>query len=318
MHAGGAGGRRSKPSAAREAAEPAEGTVNTTGRTRTAVVSKISERAVAKDAALVVLYGQDLGRRFELGRAETIVGRSSRCDVQVDQESVSRRHAKLSRSGGGIVVRDLESTNGTLVNDQAVTEYELRNGDLIKIGRTIFKFIAGGNIEQLYHEEIYRLTTVDGLTQAYNRRYFLEQLARELGRCQRYGRRLTLGLFDVDDFKAVNDSRGHLAGDQVLTQLAAAVRGKIRREDIFARLGGDEFALALPELSLSQGLMAGEKLRKVVAKQEFLGPTEALHLTISMGMLEYRGKAIDAASLLRQADTKLYEAKRLGKNRVCS
>ncbi len=289
-------------------------------KTRTAVsaVSKISERAVAKDAALVVLYGQDLGRRYELARAETVVGRSGRCDVQVDQESVSRRHAKLSRSGVAVVIRDLQSTNGTLVNDQSVSEYELRNGDLIKIGRTIFKFIAGGNIEQLYHEEIYRLTTVDGLTQAFNRRYFLEQLAREMGRCQRYGRKLTLGLFDLDDFKGVNDGRGHLAGDLVLTQLAGLVRDKIRREDIFARLGGDEFALALPELTLSQGLVVGEKLRKLVAKHEFLGRPQPLRLTVSMGMLEYRGKAVDAASLMRQVDEKLYEAKRLGKNRLCS
>ncbi|MHB8417929.1 MAG: diguanylate cyclase [Myxococcales bacterium] len=287
-------------------------------RTAVSVVSKIASVPVAKDAALVVLYGHDLGRRYQLGKADTVIGRGSRCEVQVDQESVSRRHAKLSRLGGTVVIRDLESTNGTLVNDENVSEYELRNGDLIKVGRTIFKFIAGGNVEQLYHEEIYRLTTVDGLTQAFNRRYFLEQLQRELGRCQRYGRKLTLGLFDVDDFKSVNDGRGHLAGDQVLAELAAAVRSKIRREDVFARLGGDEFALALPELSIAQGVVVGEKLRKLVAKQGFLGSEAPLRLTISMGLLEYRGKAVDASALLRQADTKLYEAKRQGKNRVCS
>ena len=241
----------------------------------------------------------------------------SRSDIRVDQESVSRRHAKLSHIGRAVIIRDLQSTNGTLVNDERVAEYELRNGDLVKIGRTIFKFIAGGNIEQLYHEEIYRLTTVDGLTQAYNRRYFLEQLDREMGRCQRYSRRLILGLFDIDDFKHVNDTHGHLAGDQVLTGIAALVRSKIRREDIFARLGGDEFALALPEITLPQGLQVGDKLRKLIGKREFNHDGARLSLTISMGLLEYRGKATDGAALLKQADLKLYEAKRQGKNRVC-
>lgn len=287
-------------------------------RTSVSVVSKISERPVAKDAALVVLHGADLGRRYELSRPETHVGRSSRCEVQIDQESVSRKHARLTRTGRSIVIRDLQSTNGTLVNDEPVSEYELRNGDLIKVGRTIFKFIAGGNIEQLYHEEIYRLTTVDALTQTYNRRYFVEQLQREMGRCQRYGRKLSVGLFDVDDFKAVNDSRGHLAGDQLLSELAAVVRDKVRREDVFARLGGDEFALALPELDLPQGVQVAEKIRKLVAKEDFLGGKDPLRLTISMGLVEYRGKAMDAAALLRQVDGKLYEAKRLGKNRVCA
>jgi diguanylate cyclase (GGDEF)-like protein len=287
-------------------------------RTAVSIVSKISGRPVSKDAALVVLYGDDLGRRHMLAKVETFIGRSSRSDICIDQESVSRKHAKLSHLGRAVIIRDLESTNGTLVNDERVAEYELRNGDLVKIGRTIFKFIAGGNIEQLYHEEIYRLTTVDGLTQAYNRRYFLEQLEREMGRCQRYGRRLILGLFDIDDFKQVNDRHGHLAGDQVLTETASVVRSNIRREDIFARLGGDEFALALPEITLSQGLLVGDKLRKLVSKREFRHDGAALALTISMGLLEYKGKATEAAALLKQADQKLYEAKRQGKNRICS
>jgi diguanylate cyclase (GGDEF)-like protein len=298
-------------------AERSEGGKTKT-RTAVSVVSKISDRPVSKDAALVVLYGEDLGKRYMLAKVETLIGRSSRSDIRVDQESVSRRHAKLSHIGRAVIIRDLQSTNGTLVNDERVAEYELRNGDLVKIGRTIFKFIAGGNIEQLYHEEIYRLTTVDGLTQAYNRRYFLEQLDREMGRCQRYGRRLILGLFDIDDFKQVNDTHGHLAGDQVLTGIAALVRSKIRREDIFARLGGDEFALALPEITLPQGLQVGDKLRKLISKREFSHDGAALSLTISMGLLEYRGKATDGAALLKQADLKLYEAKRQGKNRVCS
>ena len=88
-----------------------------------------------------------------------MIGRSSKCDIQIDQESISRNHSKIVNTGKSILIRDLGSTNGTYVNDEPVDEYVLRDGDLIKIGRTIFKFLTGGNIENAYHEEIYRLTT---------------------------------------------------------------------------------------------------------------------------------------------------------------
>ncbi len=286
-------------------------------RTAVSIVSKIGERPVAKEAALVVLHGDDLGKRFRLSKEELSIGRSSRCDIRVDQESVSRKHATLAREGPAVVLRDLDSTNGTLVNDERIAARPLQNGDLIKIGRTIFKFIVGGNIEQLYHEEIYRLTTIDGLTQAFNRRYFVEQLEREMGRCRRYGRKLAVGIFDVDNFKAVNDAYGHLAGDRILADLSRLVIGQIRREDTLARLGGDEFALAFPELSVTQAVQVGEKLRKGVAKHAFEFEGERIPVSISVGLVEYRGKAADATELLDQADQKLYEAKRRGRNRVC-
>ena len=157
-------------------------------KTVVTVISKIAEKPVGKDACLVVIYGLELGRKYNLENANIIIGRSSKSDVQIDQESVSRNHAKIINTGKSIILRDLGSTNGTYVNDQLIDEYVLRDGDFIKIGRTIFKFLSGGNIENAYHEEIYRLTTVDGLTQVFNRRYFLEQLDREVSRAKRYRR----------------------------------------------------------------------------------------------------------------------------------
>src|SRR6266568_9084814 len=179
-------------------------------KTVVTVISKISERPVGKDACLVVIYGLELGRKYNLDQANVIIGRSSKSDVQIDQESVSRNHAKIINTGKSIILRDLGSTNGTYVNDQLIDEYVLRDGDFIKIGRTIFKFLSGGNIENAYHEEIYLLTTVDGLTQIYNKRYFLETLEREISRAHRYHRDLALILFDIDFFKNVNDTHGHL------------------------------------------------------------------------------------------------------------
>ena len=234
-------------------------------KTVVTVISKISERPTNPHSALVVIHGVELGRKYDLLDRKLVIGRSSKADIQIDQESVSRNHARITSEGGAVMVEDLDSTNGTWVNDEQIDgAFRLRNGDLLKIGRTIFKFIGGGNIEAAYHDEIYRLTTVDGLTQVFNRRYFEEAIDREISRCNRYKRDLTLLMIDIDHFKQVNDRFGHLAGDYVLKQLASTIKARIRREDIFARYGGEEFALLLPEIAGQGALAMAEKTRKLV------------------------------------------------------
>jgi diguanylate cyclase (GGDEF)-like protein len=287
------------------------------GRQKTVitVVSKIPDKPASKSACLVVIYGLELGRKFNLDIATVILGRSSKADVQIDQESVSRNHAKIINTGKSMILRDLGSTNGTYVNDQLIDEYVLRDGDLVKIGRTIFKFLSGGNVENAYHEEIYRLTTVDGLTQIHNRRYFLEQLEREVSRARRYRRDLSLILFDIDRFKSINDGYGHLAGDYVLTQLATVVRGKIRREDLFARYGGEEFAIVLPEIDGPNAVAFAEKVRRLIEKAPFKFEDTLLQVTVSVGVASL-AEEIDATELVKRSDDKLYEAKETGRNCV--
>jgi two-component system cell cycle response regulator len=284
-------------------------------------ISKISDQPVNLDAALVVIHGTDLelGRKFDLKANETIIGRSSKADICVDNESVSRNHAQITNAKNKVRIKDLGSTNGTFINDEAVEgERELRNGDLVKIGRTIFKYIAGGNIEAAYHEEIYRLTTMDGMTQVHNRRYFDEQMDREISRSRRYERVLSLVMIDIDHFKKVNDQHGHLAGDYVLKQLASTVRSRIRREDVFARYGGEEFAIILPEIDLKGARMFAEKLRQLVAKQEFNFDKNPIPVTVSVGVAMLGQAHREPGDLIRTADEKLYEAKSSGRNRVCS
>jgi len=288
-------------------------------KTAVTVISKISERPTNPNAALVVIYGLDLGRKYDLVGDNTIIGRSSKASIQIDQESVSRNHAKLISSEKKVVLQDMGSTNGTYVNDELIAgDSQLRNGDLIKIGRTIFKFIAGGNIETAYHDEIYRLTTVDGLTQIFNRRYFEDTLDREISRCNRYGRGLSLLLFDIDHFKKINDTYGHLAGDYVLKQIASAVKTRIRREDIFARYGGEEFAVLLPELDHKQAATVGEKTRKLIEKHAFKFDGQEMQVTISIGVATLTEGQRDGSEMIKVADGKLYEAKQGGRNRVCA
>lgn len=282
------------------------------------VISKISEQPLSLDAALVVIYGLDLGRKYDLAKPETIVGRASKADICVDQESVSRNHASITNTKKGVRIRDMGSTNGTFINDDLVEgERDLRNGDLVKIGRTIFKFIAGGNIEAAYHDEIYRLTTMDGLTQVHNRRYFDEQLDREVSRSRRYERGLSLVMVDIDYFKRINDSQGHLAGDHVLKQLASTVRVRIRREDVFARYGGEEFGIILPEIELKGARQFAEKVRQAVEQQQFTFDKHPIPVTVSLGVAILATEHRSAADLVRAADERLYEAKSTGRNRVC-
>jgi diguanylate cyclase (GGDEF)-like protein len=287
-------------------------------KTVVTVISRISEKPVGKEACLVVIYGMDLGKKYNLDQPAMIIGRSSKSDVQVDQESVSRNHAKVINTGKSIILRDLGSTNGTYVNDELIDEYVLRDGDFIKIGRTIFKFLTGNNIENAYHEEIYRLTTIDGLTQIYNKRYFLETLEREISRSHRYRRELSLIMFDIDHFKKINDTYGHLAGDYVLKQLASVIKARIRREDIMARYGGEEFTIILPEIDIFNAAQFADKIRKLVEKTVFKFEETKIPVTISVGVSSINTDLTNPLDFIKIADDKLYQAKSEGRNKVVS
>ena len=283
----------------------------------TVITSAPKKSGSQREACLVVIYGEDLGRRVPLGSEATVVGRSSKCDVLIDQESVSRNHARISFDGQTYTVRDLGSTNGTYVNDELVDEANLRDGDQLKIGRTIFKFISSGNIEAQYHEEIYRLMTVDGLTEVHNKRFFQEVLEKEASRCRRYDRTFALVCFDIDHFKKINDSFGHLAGDAVLRQLGALVKKKVRRDDVVSRIGGEEFAVVLPEINRDGAVALANKLRELVERTQFRFEGTRVDVTISLGVAQWGPDVREASELLKLADEKLYDAKRSGRNRVC-
>ena len=223
------------------------------------------------------------------------IGRSSKCDIQIDQESISRNHSKIVNTGKSILVRDLGSTNGTYVNDEPVDEYVLRDGDLIKIGRTIFKFLTGGNIENAYHEEIYRLTTIDGLTQIFNKRYFLETLEREIARAHRYRRAAVAG--DVRHRPLQEDQRRLRPPRRRLRAQAPRADGArqdpprgllrpLRRRGVRHRAARDRRRQRLP---------FAEKIRQIVEKTEFKFENARIPVTISMGVATIDAELTEAA-----------------------
>src|SRR5262245_35983216 len=220
------------------------------------------------------------------------------------------------RSGRWYVVDD-GSTNGTYLNEeQIVREALLNNSDRLKVGPTILKFLSGADAAAKYHEDIYRMTIVDGLTPIHNKRYLYGALEREVLRARRHDRPLSLLMFDIDFFKRINDQYGHLAGDYVLRELARVVQGRIRRDEVFARYGGEEFVIVLPETPLEGAGALAENLRQRVAEHNFVFQGEGIPLTISIGCALLTDDKT-ATDLIQRADEKLYEAKRGGRNRVC-
>jgi two-component system cell cycle response regulator len=273
-------------------------------------------RPVAESANLVMIYGEHLGRRYVISRDPIQIGRSVECQIRLEDDSVSRLHCQVLPGKDGVVLVDQDSTNGTYVNSTAVSARHLRDGDRVQVGRSIFKFITGDNIEQHYHEEIYRLKTTDGLTGAFNKRSFDEELKREMFRFLRYRRPLSMIMIDIDHFKHVNDEYGHLAGDRVLCDLARLLMSLARSEDIFCRYGGEEFAVLLPETLLSEAIERAEMMRAMVERARFEFDGVPIPVTISAGVAEAKPNQEEPDEFVAAADRKLYEAKHGGRNRV--
>ncbi len=280
-----------------------------------------------QSACLVVIYGDLIGRRVELDQAPIVIGRSVKSDLQLDEESVSRQHVRIEPVDGaasgedtsdGVRWRivDLDSTNGTYVNDQAVSGTLLRHGDQIQVGRSILRFLADNSVERAYHEELYKLLSLDALTQLRNRRAFDESAADEIVRARRFERPLALCLMDIDRFKSINDRYGHLAGDAILRQFGALLRGNVRKNDIPGRLGGEEFGVLLPEVNRAGALVVAEKLRRLVEAHRFEFDRTVVPVTVSIGVGELAPDETEPVALVGRVDANLYRAKNEGRNRV--
>jgi two-component system cell cycle response regulator len=269
---------------------------------------------------VVVIYTKEpslLGRRFVLDVSPIRVGRGAENHIVLEGDSVSRRHAHFEERSDAWWCVDDGSTNGSYVNDdQIMREARLGNGDRIKIGPTIFKFLSGHDVEAQYHEEIYRMTIIDGLTQVHVKRYLLESLDKELIRARRHVRDLSFLMLDIDHFKKINDLHGHLAGDYVLKEVARLIQQRIRRDEVLARYGGEEFAIILPETNADGARALAEGLREKIEQSRFIFQGEVIRVTISIGGSVLPEGDRSSTDLIQRADEKLYEAKRAGRNRV--
>lgn len=288
-------------------------------KTRVTALDELKMPVQRGQDCLVVIYSSDarqFGKRHVLGDEPVSIGRGGENTIILENDSVSRRHCRVEKRGRNYHLVDLESTNGSYVNDELVRDIELRRGDQIKIGDTILKFLSGSDVEAQYHETIYRMTIVDGLTGVNNKRYLMESLEREIPRARRHERPLSGIMFDIDHFKQINDNFGHLAGDYVLKELATIVKMRLRPDDVLGRYGGEEFMVVLPETPREGGRTIAEELRRLTERHRFTFEGETIRVTISLGVCQLED-GWDVLAFVKAADEKLYEAKRGGRNKVC-
>lgn len=270
------------------------------------------------NACLVVIRGARLGTRVPLDNAQTTIGRDSSCDFQISERNVSRTHCRITRHSEAFWLEDLGSTNRTLLNGSAVEQAPLSDGDQVRLGSTVLKFIGPGNIEADYHLELHENAVRDALTGLYNRRQFIGVLEHEIRKRRgRIGQPLALALLDIDHFKKINDELGHLGGDSALRQLTAVLSDHMRPRNILARIGGEEFALLMPETGIEDARRHLDQMREAIADYSFEIEGKRRRLTISIGVVAWVPGMQGTSDFLRAADEFLYRAKSMGRNRVC-
>ena len=280
--------------------------------------------------ALVFLRGELLAVPIPLERAEVTIGRALEADVRVNDVRASRLHSRIiteidpSTGVSRYRIIDLSSTNGTILNGQAIENALLADGDKIVIGEHLMRFQLLDEIDREFQRQIHRLLVHDELTGLLTSKSFFSELRREAARAASDGRGFCVLMMDLDHFKTVNDTYGHLTGSKALEEVGDCITKALRAGDVAARFGGEEFAAFLLDADVAQGLVAGERVRRAVEQHQFTitknqpeGERRTHQITISVGVAAFPDDARDPIELIELADTALYRAKRSGRNRVC-
>lgn len=253
------------------------------------------------------------GDRFGLGRHPD----NQAC---VDDDGISRFHARISIDKTKYWVEDLGSSNGTYINGRRITSCELNNGDTLNLGpRVSFRFSAATEHEERVLKQLYESSVRDPLTGAFNRHYFSSQLASEFAYAARHEQPLSVILLDIDFFKKVNDTHGHLGGDAALVHLSRVFAKGLRTEDLLARYGGEEFVILLRAIPVDRAVAVAERLRQALESQPVIYGETRFTITASFGCASLACcQASTTDGLIEAADRRLYRAKEDGRNRVVS
>ena len=284
------------------------------------LVAQATAKAKEPIPCFIVISGKSAGRLYKLASELAVIGRGADATIYIDDDSISRFHAQVRKTASGIVVEDLDSTNGTFFNGDKKAAHVLQDGDKIQIGSTtILKFSHADGLEEEFHRNLYESATRDPLTSAYNKKFFVERLSSELTYAVRHKTELSLAMLDLDHFKKVNDIHGHAGGDAILKHFVALVHGLIRGEDVLGRCGGDEFAIIFRETPAQEALNVAERIRKRLEGSVCEHQGRPIPVTCSIGVCTTRGaNPSSAGDLLKATDALLYQAKQAGRNRAIS
>jgi two-component system, cell cycle response regulator len=278
---------------------------------------------------LVFLNGDSMSSSVPLEREEVILGRALGADVRLNDFKVSRQHASISTIHDAetretkYLLTDLDSKNGTFINGEQISREWLHNGDKISIGQHLLRFELLDEIDREYHRQIRRLVTHDDLTGLHSSRSFFSELRRETARSGAEKRAFCVLMLDVDHFKSVNDTYGHLTGSHTLEEIGGCITQNLRAGDVASRFGGEEFSAFLLDAELAQGLVAAERIRVSIEETQFSvirqgKPVDTHQVTVSIGVAAFPTDSKDPIELVEMADSALYRAKRSGRNRVCA
>jgi diguanylate cyclase (GGDEF)-like protein len=273
---------------------------------------------------MIVVSGGVPGSMLQLNAGDITLGRASETVFQLDDLTVSRQHARLTLDAEGDVhITDLASSNGTFVNGIRIAGHcptRLADGDRIQLGRNVvLKLVRLDPHDERFQRDLFERTVRDPLTLLYNRGYFLSQIGvlAERSASQEIG--LAILMLDIDHFKHVNDRYGHVAGDDVLREVATVIRESTRSEDLVARYGGEEFVVALPVSVPTGASERAERIRLALARRRMIVTGHEIHITASLGLsFSPPGRSRHPMALLQAADQALYQAKATGRNRVVS
>ncbi len=282
-----------------------------------------SGRLRKSQASLVILEGAEIGRDFRLRRGSMVLGRGVTADIRIVDDLASREHARIEMvwdprtESAAFHLFDLGSTNHTFVNSRRIDRAELKDGDKIQIGDTVLKLVMLDDIEAKFHAEVRNRISYDQLTGLLTKESLFIALNQELKRCERYALPLAVLMMDLDRFKSVNDTHGHLMGSHVLSEVGRLIRESIRTVDVSGRYGGEEFVSYLPEAPLVGAHQVAERIRCGIEQHPFTLDGKTIRVTISIGIAVFPDHGRDIKSLVGRADAALYRAKESGRNRVC-
>jgi len=279
---------------------------------------ELRKRGKSKDrASIVVLAGTNVGEMYRVEGVEVVIGRATNATVRLNDDGISRRHARIYLHEGHHYVEDLGSANGTMINGVKVARQRLEDGDKIRLGpTTILKFGYHDDIEESFQQRMFDAALRDGLTGEFNKKFLLDRLESELAYARRHNVDLSLLLFDVDFFKRINDTYGHLAGDEMLRVAARLLLSHARQEDIVCRFGGEEFAIVLPKMPAEIAEQRAEMWRREFEEERVVFGRFILQATISIGVAAFPGNGRTRDELIDAADHAHYEAKAKGRNRI--
>jgi diguanylate cyclase (GGDEF)-like protein len=291
---------------------------DTTATGMSPVESELARQPM-RAACLTALTGNATGTVFKLPRGPAMVGRSQESEVRLLDDGVSRQHARVVQEGRDVWLEDLDSRNGTFLNSEKISKrVKLGDGDKVQVGRaTVLRFAYHDALDDSFHESLLSSALRDPLTKLFNKRYLMDRLDSELKFARRHETALSLLMLDIDHFKVLNDTFGHMAGDAVLANLASVLAHAVRNEDVVARFGGEELAVILRAIPLDPAHQLGERLRRLIESCITHHQGKELRATTSVGVCGFPAMRVESVEgFVDAADKALYRAKHAGRNRV--